>query len=931
MERLLEQLGGPLGEAIIEDNLSQVKDLVHPARFGRRAPEGLSPDQPLSTRVYHSGTAPPLLLAIDYGRVEIFNWLIDCKATIDLTIDSLNGMEGNNLGLLHLSCMRASRLPFAQKLVESGAKVASEDKYGWQPLHWAALKGHMNLVLLLLEKGADPAAVDADGEQPHHKAQRSGHVEILGLLQSALRERYSSSPAPTLLQASSPAMLQSKIAIIGDAAVGKTSLVQKFMANTFREEVPPTIGAIYQHKTVKLGPTRYDLEIRDIGGQTRYQGLSPVYYRGCNIILIMFDLTRESSFKLAQRWIMELHLAMPPQTIMVLVGNKLDLAVQGNRQVDADRVRSFAKDYSIVYIETSTATGRHTYDVFVYSLKWYEQLVGRYSKSPLPPPPRRKQATLTPTWPCCFEDLRTGKARQYNHDTLQIPRPVKKGYLMKQGHWILNWKRRWFVLQDDYLYYYKSMTDVTPAGIIFLRDCTIGMVTGELYPHTFEIKPAANISTPSHTRYLISGDTEGESQNWIDALESSRMRTLQLRTTIPFQISVLDSLAHPFPPEPYSEIRVTMEIKEQTLNLHKDSVFWRSGTPLFSYPLVEPIRVLRPFNDEDKFFYLVDQHGLRLRVFYETPQIFGYLKTMLPASTSYATMDDQEYIETLIVAYDSACHRLNVPMNHSVINQCALAWKQSRPLTRLCLDEIEITSRDAEAVGYALSHYPHCTSLQLRKLALPSQTLSVLTNEILGLRSVVSLDFSSNRFSDQYAIDAVCNLLRRTDSLENIHFNSCQLSAPAVTSLLNAMCSRGELSTLKVVELNHNISDDRVFRALATLIEHSRQLLALRCTSMPCSIKLLPQLLRALQRNQTLIVLEMDSSHLPSQQQHNIAALLHRNRSKPGLHDQLVAFGLIGLPKPIPIPSPLNHSASTSSVPLSSHSQELGMEGWVEL
>ncbi|MDP2435218.1 MAG: hypothetical protein Q8P67_05705, partial [archaeon] len=112
---------------------------------------------------------------------------------------------------------------------------------------------------------------------------------------------------------------------------------------------------------------------------------------------------------------------------------------------------------------------------------------------------------------------------------------------------------------------------------------------------------------------------------------------------------------------------------------------------------------------------------------------------------------------------------------------------------------------------------------------------------------------------------------------------------------------------------------------------------ALKCTSMPCSIKLLPQLLRALQRNQSLIVLEMDSSHLPSQQQHNIAALLHRNRSRPGLHDQLVAFGLLGLPRPIgptiPIPSSsLITSSGTNLSAASSHpASELVIDGWVEI
>lgn len=923
MERLLEQLGGPLGDAIIEDSLDKVRELVRPSRAGRGQREGLSPDQALSTRAYHSGTALPLLLALDYGRLEIFDWLVDRNATIDVLLDSLSGMEGNTLGLLHLACMKASRLPFAQKLINAGAKVASEDKFGWQPLHWAALKGHMNLVLLLLENGADPAAADADGELPQHKAQRGGHKEVLGLLQSQYRERYPSAPVPALLQPTALSVLQSRIAIVGDAAVGKTSLVQKFIANQFRQDVPPTIGAFYSQKTVKMGPTRHDLEIRDIGGQIRYQGLSPVYYRGCNIVLVVFDLTRASTFELAQRWIMELHLSMPPQTIIVLVGNKLDLALAGERKVDPETVRTFAKDYSIVYIETSTATGRHTYDVFAFSLKFYDTLVGRYSKSAQPPLPRKKQATLPPNCPCSFEDLRTGKARQYTHDSLQIPRPVRKGYLMKQGHWIMNWKRRWFVLQDDYLYYYKTMTDVTPAGIVFLRDCSIGMVTGEMYPHTFEIKPSAS----SHTRYLISGDTEAESQTWIDALESSRMRTLQLRTTIPFHFTVLDPQLHPFPPEPYGEIRVTMEAKDSALNFYKDSVFSWQSKALFSYPLTEPMRVLRPFPDE-RFFYLVDEQGLRLRIFhYDNSQLFAYLKGLLPASTRYGTMDDRQYIETLVVAYDSACHRLKIPMIHSVIGQCTAAWKENRPLTRLCLDEIEITSRDAEALGFALSHYPHCTTLQLRRLNLPTTTINVLTNELLYLRSIVTLDMSNSRFAEQTTVDAVCNLLKRTETLENLHLNSCQLSVNAAVAIGTAISSRGEMSTLKVVELNDNSSsEDRVFANLSKFVEYSRNILVLRCNAMPCSIKMLPLLLRALTRNKTLILLEMDSSHLPSQQQHIITSMLQRNRSRPGLHDQLVSFALVSARPPEP---PARHAASSSELH-SSHSTA-DIDGWIRL
>ena len=126
-----------------------------------------------------------------------------------------------------------------------------------------------------------------------------------------------------------------KIVLLGDTAVGKTSLCARLVNGTFDSFSEPTIGAAFLTKTVQTGDITHRLEIWDTAGQERYKALAPMYYRGATAALIVYDVTNEDSFQGAKSWIEELRGQGKPNVVIILVGNKYDLLEDSNkREVD---------------------------------------------------------------------------------------------------------------------------------------------------------------------------------------------------------------------------------------------------------------------------------------------------------------------------------------------------------------------------------------------------------------------------------------------------------------------------------------------------------------------------------------------------------------------------------------------------------------------
>lgn len=155
-----------------------------------------------------------------------------------------------------------------------------------------------------------------------------------------------------------------KLVLLGDSAVGKSSFVTRFVKKEFSDNSLPTIGAAFFTKSIKVNDGAAKFEIWDTAGQERYRSLAPMYYRGAYSALVVFDLTDTSSFEGARTWIEELKKQASREMLIVLIGNKADLAHL--RKIKREQGEHLAKEYSCYYFETSAKTGDSIDDVFKF-------------------------------------------------------------------------------------------------------------------------------------------------------------------------------------------------------------------------------------------------------------------------------------------------------------------------------------------------------------------------------------------------------------------------------------------------------------------------------------------------------------------------------------------------------------------------------------
>jgi len=173
-----------------------------------------------------------------------------------------------------------------------------------------------------------------------------------------------------------------KLVLLGDAGVGKTALAVQFVKGQFNEFTESTIGASFMNQTVSLpDDTLVKFQIWDTAGQERFHSLAPMYYRGAQAAIVVFDITNRNSFEKAKDWVKELQQQGDPNVVVAFVGNKVDM--ENLRKVNTEESQRYASDNGLFYMETSAKTANNVSELF---MKIAKQLPKMKQREPQPRP-----------------------------------------------------------------------------------------------------------------------------------------------------------------------------------------------------------------------------------------------------------------------------------------------------------------------------------------------------------------------------------------------------------------------------------------------------------------------------------------------------------------------------------------------------------------
>ncbi|CAJ0603898.1 unnamed protein product [Cylicocyclus nassatus] len=156
-----------------------------------------------------------------------------------------------------------------------------------------------------------------------------------------------------------------KVILIGDSGVGKSNLLSRFARNTFSTESKSTIGVEFSTRIVTVDEKRVMAQIWDTAGQERFKTVTGAYYRGAQGALIVYDITKPSSFESCKQWLRDLREQSENVTVM-LVGNKSDL--RNLRKVSSDVAKKFAEENNLTFIETSALDSSNVEKAFTQVL-----------------------------------------------------------------------------------------------------------------------------------------------------------------------------------------------------------------------------------------------------------------------------------------------------------------------------------------------------------------------------------------------------------------------------------------------------------------------------------------------------------------------------------------------------------------------------------
>ena len=171
-----------------------------------------------------------------------------------------------------------------------------------------------------------------------------------------------------------------KIIVIGDSAVGKSSLTLRGTKDHFKDFYTPTIGFEFLSFNIRIKNQTVKLQIWDTCGQEVYRSLISSFYRNSSLAIIVYAIDNQESFDNLESWLDEIKSQTHPNLRIFLIGNKADLEDQ--RLIKKESAEELVKDHNIdLFMETSAKTGFNAQDVFIKAAKMLLEDYKKYSEN----------------------------------------------------------------------------------------------------------------------------------------------------------------------------------------------------------------------------------------------------------------------------------------------------------------------------------------------------------------------------------------------------------------------------------------------------------------------------------------------------------------------------------------------------------------------
>jgi Ras-related protein Rab-6A len=156
--------------------------------------------------------------------------------------------------------------------------------------------------------------------------------------------------------------LKFKIVFLGNQSVGKTSMIHRFIYDSFDDNYQATIGIDFMSQKVYVEDKIIVLNLWDTAGQERFKSLIPSYIKDSAVAIVCFDVTSRDSFNSVGKWIEDARALREDDVMLILAGNKADLSE--HRQVSEKEARELADNLNLMFFETSAKTGLNIKTMF---------------------------------------------------------------------------------------------------------------------------------------------------------------------------------------------------------------------------------------------------------------------------------------------------------------------------------------------------------------------------------------------------------------------------------------------------------------------------------------------------------------------------------------------------------------------------------------